>query len=110
MSNLQTKFEFMTEGLRRRDEGCEQVLENNPDFFEEAYQIGQHLADTRDEFTVDDIHALCGSVPVHHNAWGAVIKQLKEDQIIRTIDYRKSIRPEAHARVISVYGPYHRRQ
>lgn len=54
------------------------------------------------EFTVDDVHGLFFE-PGHANWWGCLFSKLQAEGHLEHIGYRKSTRPSANRRVVSVW-------
>ena len=55
------------------------------------------------EFTSDDLRKTMGVEPPSPNVLGALFRSVSDEGWIRFVGYRKSTRPEAHGRPITVW-------
>lgn len=94
------------EGRRRGRQqaayGTKRVARNDTLWVERARRVARDIAAQRGRVTSDDLHEVC-PLPegAHHNLMGAVWRGIG----LPVLGYETSRRPEAHSRVIRVYGP-----
>lgn len=69
----------------------------------EAAAVIDVLAHSAKTFTAEDVRALAGSPPHHHNAMGAIMSGAQQAGIIRVVGYTKARRPSSHVRILRVY-------
>lgn len=84
--------------------GLNLVSAHNEDFLAVMRAHARVIAMEQGEVTTDDLQAYAARIglePQHPNAWGAIFRQ---GEGFKKIGYRKSRRPKAHARMISVWG------
>lgn len=94
------------EGARRRDAGCERVLENAGDAWRaDVYAAARSVAQRLPLLTIEDVRAECVlrgvAEPHHHNAWGACLRGC--DFLERTDRVAPNTNPQAHARIVRVW-------
>lgn len=71
------------------------------DMVESAIRI---LAATGNEFTMNDVRAICDSAPMNHNAWGGAMLSAHQRGVIRwTGKFATSKRTEAHVRPLRIW-------
>ena len=94
----------MNTGEQLKEEGMDVVYANSPEEWK------MHVAEVIGKIpkgmfvTGEDIRRQCKLEPHHHNAWGAVISaHVRNESLIPTGDWKKSITPKAHARMIQIY-------
>jgi hypothetical protein len=88
-------------GQDLRDQGIAHVAARHVAWLVHARAEMLRLVDERGRVSADDLHAICPPpVDAHPNLIGAVFRRLG----LQVIDWRKSTRPAAHARMIPIYG------
>jgi len=93
----------LQEGEERRDEGCAAASINSMHWKRRANAALLSLP-LGTNFSSDSLRRLLGDDEPHHpNAWGAVIRAFHEAGNAEVSGFKKSARPEAHARRILVY-------
>lgn len=94
----------LEDALRARDAGMQAATYNADVAWRHACDTTiQRLATRGDEFTADDVRAICGVVAHSPNAFGARFSAAAKAGIIRRVGYRKSLRPERAGGVVSVW-------
>lgn len=92
-------------GLVLKAEGQALVLEHEEETWKHAAALEiEALAAIGQPFTAEDVAALVGR-PTRPNAMGAAMSAAVRRGQIRRVGYRTATRPDAHARVIAVWGP-----
>ena len=83
-----------------RDTAIEQVeVGAGPEWMERALRLVRSVAETREEFTTDRLHALMEPKPKEGRVWGAVMRKVAEYGWAEpTGVYRKSASVVCHAR------------
>lgn len=90
------------QGRQRADSGIERVSRHDTLWVEKARLLARQAASEKGRVTSDDLHELL-ALPdgAHPNLMGAVWRGIG----LPVLGYETSRRPEAHGRVIRVYGP-----
>lgn len=96
----------MKTGKTLRDEGIRLVLDNTaPSWRDEALAVVEHLANTRDFFTSDDVWENLASAPENPAAMGGVMHTARKLHMISpTNDFVLTKRRSGHARPIRVWA------
>lgn len=99
-------FDRRSEGERRRDEGCDRVLDNAGDEWRSAVRDAIRAVALRQPFlTIEDVRAECERrgvpEPHHHNAWGSVMRGVPG--LEATNGVAPNTNPQAHARIVLVW-------
>ena len=90
----------LTGSITLRDQGIQQVAQNNEQFLEVARNIARSLAECRIEITADDVRKDCPIEPLHPNAWGAVFKT---NEFEWTGEYRRSALVQGHGNMQRIW-------
>ena len=91
-------------GKALRDEGAATVEDNTPDDWRAACDNAiASLAATGQEFTAEDVRAICGDPPNHPNAMGARFLAASRSGLLERVAYRRPARATSHASVIAVW-------
>jgi hypothetical protein len=86
------------EGEALRDRGVDRVWDNAGEKWRaEALEAIALCAAAGEPFTAEDIRAIVGDPPHHHNAFGAAFALCARRGIIRKVGYRKATRASLHA-------------
>jgi hypothetical protein len=92
------------EGEARRDAALTLLRSRRAALVRDLTRAAVRIALDRDTLTADDVRAI---VPIPEGirpaVLGAAIRELAVAGILRRIDYRRSSRPEAHARPLAVW-------
>lgn len=89
------------QGRQRADYGAKRVARQDTLWVERARRVAREIASQRGRVTSDDLHEACPlPADAHHNLMGAVWRGIG----LPVLGYETSRRPEAHGRVIRVYG------
>jgi hypothetical protein len=99
-------FDEGEEGRRLRDEGVAKVEDSNDaaqEWKEQARGWVISRARREGQFNADDLRAVIGPPPNHHNAMGAVFLWARRQGFITRVGYRSMRRAKAHARPTFVY-------
>lgn len=90
------------QGRQRAEGGIERVSRHDTLWVEKARLVARRIAAERGRVCSDDLHEVL-ALPdgAHPNLMGAVWRSID----LPTIGWETSRRPEAHGRVIRVYGP-----
>ena len=88
-------------GRKAAEHGAKRVARHDSAWVEKARRTAREIASQRGRVTSDDLHEVC-PLPdgAHHNIMGAVWRGIG----LPVLGYETSRRPEAHGRVIRVYG------
>lgn len=99
------------DGRYLRDVGAERAGLSVHTFWRLAAEkhIGR-LAESGDEFTSDQLHQAVGAPPGHASSVGALFLTAAKRDLIEAVGYRRSARPEAHARIVTVWRGTGRRR
>ncbi len=90
----------LDEAIARRDEGIQQVAENNVRFLEVARETAKRLARIHGEITADDVRKVCPLEPFHTNAWGGLFRT---KDWVWTGRFRKSALVQGHGNLQRVW-------
>ncbi len=90
----------LDEAIARRDEGIQQVAENNQHFLEVARRTAKRLAHPMCEITADDVRRVCPIDPLHPNAWGGLFRTKDWEWTGR---FRKSALVQSHGNRVMVW-------
>ena len=92
-----------TIGEDRRDEGIQRVTDNGESWHDRALEKISRLL-PGEPFDSDALHHLMGDDKPHHpNSFGAAVTTASKKGLIGVVGFKKSKRPEAHARRILHY-------
>ena len=93
------------EARRRRDRGAVQAANAVHPYWKLAAEKAlRDLARSGREFTSDDLHERVGhALGGHREAMGALFLTAAKQEVITQAGYRKSTRPEAHGRILTVW-------
>ena len=83
-----------------RDDGIDEVTENNHDFLLEARRIAVLIGQQHGTVTMDDVRKVCTVKPSHPNAWGAVFKDKRFEW---TGQYHQSARVQGQGNLQRVW-------
>ena len=90
-------------GAILRDAGVDLVSEHNPDWVSDAASLIRLMAETREQFTSDDVRSVL-PVPPHPNCLGAAFRIVSQSGGIRRVGFTTSRTASAHARVVGVWA------
>ncbi len=90
----------LSEAIARKEQGIQQVADNNEHFLEVVRNIARSLAEAKYEITCDDVRKLCPIDPLHPNAWGAVFKTKEWEW---TQKFRRSSLVQGHGNLQRVW-------
>jgi hypothetical protein len=103
IEELSPRFDF-AEGERQRDKAIRLVGMAAEPWTQYAVKVIADVASARFDFTSDDVWAALDAKPNEPRALGAAMKTAATRGIIYpTGEYRKSARPECHARPVAVW-------
>lgn len=91
-------------GLDLKNAGIKRVSENNEEFLEMMRKEARRIARAEGNCSTDELHKFSEKMdiyPKHPNAFGAIFYEGSE---WFPVGYKKSTRPQAHARVIRTWA------
>lgn len=97
-------YQPLLTGLENRDFGVKRVEANTPEGWKFACDIAiAKLASTLQPFTAEDVRAIAGDPPNHHNAMGARFLAAARSGLVAKQGYTTPSRPSRHANAIAVW-------
>lgn len=104
LDDLWNTFAGPDDGLAERDAGAANaLLSAHTSWRLAAESTLARLAASAREFTAEDVTAVCGEPPGHHNAVGGLFIGAAKRKQIKAVGYRPATRREAHGRILRVW-------
>jgi hypothetical protein len=93
------------EAIRAKEEGIQRALDPRTAYREQVWNAILSLADSKVEFSGDEVRLLCGEPPrgVSGNVIGALFHQAAKGGVIRRIGYRISAQKQGHGNLVRTW-------